>query len=333
VAAKGFEPQRRRGRSGRDEKISNLFWSLRALRLCGFLSFGAYLAACGGAPKPPNERIFPGGARIDRDIDPAEVLPADLDLVVRIDLQRMRDGLGPTATEVLSKRALAQTAGERELAEALSCAEAVWIATRAAEVETGDRVVVIEGKACVPELARSRWEKVRSGNRRVAIFDRKGEAPRSGTARIMNLGDRATVFVSPVELDSIKRVLDSGPDDKRGNPRAEGLVSIDLRPRPLPPGLAKRYPSIAAVLAGIERVRGSAVLVDEGLSVDVQVLGVTPPGAEKAARFLEGVRDSLKESRFGDAAKGAKVEVVEKTVAVKVVVPAKLLIAALTGGR
>jgi hypothetical protein len=303
-------------------------------RLCtGALALGALLIGCGGAQKPPHERVFPGGARIDRELDPVDLLPADLDLVVRIDLQRMRDGLGPAAAELLSKRALAQAAGERELAEAMACAEVVWIATRAADAESGDRVVVLEGKACIPELARSRWEKVRSGNRRVAIFDRKGEAPRSGTARIMNLGDRATVFVSPVELDSVKRVYEGGPDAKRGNPRAEGLVSVDLRPRPLPPGLAKRYPSIAAVLAGIERVRGTAVLGDGGLSVDAQVVGVTAPGAEKAARFLEGVRDSLKESRFGEAAKGAKIELVDKTVAVKVLVPAKLLIAALAGGR
>ncbi|MFT3769496.1 MAG: hypothetical protein QM820_29005 [Minicystis sp.] len=252
--------------------------------------------------------------------------------MVRLDLSRMRAALGPTAADELSRRALQGTA-ESELAEAFGCAEVVWIATRAAEIETGDRVTVIEGKSCMPELAISRWEKVRSGNARVAIFDRKGEAPRAGTARIMNLGNRATVFVSPVELDSVKRVLDTGPDEKRGNPRAEGVVSVDLRPRPLPPGLASKYPSIAAVLAGIERVRGSAVLVDEGLKVDAEVIGVTPKGAEKATRFLEGLRDSLKESRFGEAVKGAKIEMVEKSVGVKVVVPAKLLVAAMTGGK
>jgi len=241
----------------------------------------------------------------------------------------MRAGIGPAAADELSRRAL-QGAGEKELSEALACADVVWVATRAADVEAGDRVIVIEGKSCMPDLTRGQWEKVRSANGRMAIFDRKGEAPRSGTARIVNLNNRATVFVSPVELDSVKRVLDAGPDEKRGNPTAEGLVSVDVRARALPPGLAKRYPAIAAVLGGIERIKGSAVLADDGLRIDAQVLGKAAEGAEKAARFLSAMRDSLLEGRLGEAAKGAKIELVERTVQVKLTVPAKLLLAAVS---
>ncbi|APR87344.1 hypothetical protein A7982_12693 [Minicystis rosea] len=292
------------------------------------IALASLISGCGSAPPPSKFRQIPGGARVEHDVDPVDVIPADLDLVVRLDLGRMRAALGPTAADALSRRAL-QGAAESELAEAFACAEVVWIATRAAELESGDRVTVIEGNTCMPELSKSRWEKVRSGNARVAIFDRKGEAPRAGTARIMNLGNHATVFVSPVELDSVKRIWDTGPDDRRGNPRAEGVVSIDLRPRPLPPGLAKRYPSIAAILGGIERVRGSAVLVDDGLKVDAQIIGITSQGADKAARFLEGIRDSLKGGKFGDAVKDAKIEAVEKTVGVKVVIPAKMLLSAM----
>src|SRR6202012_2912717 len=98
---------------------------------------------------------------------------------------------------------------------------------------------------------------------------------------------------------AVKRVLDVGPDEKRGSPSAEGLVSVDLRARPLPPALAKRYPSIAGLLSGIERIKGSAVLVDDGLRVDAQVLGKAAPGAERAAKFLEAMRASLVEGRFG----------------------------------
>jgi hypothetical protein len=290
------------------------------------------LAGCGGTPAaaPGKARVAPDGPRVARELEPTELFPADLDLVVRLDVGRMRAGLGPAVTDQLSKRAL-QGAGEPELAEALACADVVWIATRAAEVESGDRVIVIEGKSCMPELGRGRWEKVRSTNARVAVFDRHGEAARSGTARIVNLGNHATVFVSPVELDSVKRVLDDGPDDKRGSPTAEGLVSVDLRARALPPGLAKRFPAIAAVLGGIERIKGSAVLGDEGLKIDAQVMGKAAPGAERAAKFLEAMRDSLTEGRFAEAAKGAKIELVERTVQVKLTVPARALLSAMSG--
>jgi hypothetical protein len=125
-------------------------------RLAAALLLGLLSAACGGADKPKG-RLVPGGARVERDVDPTEIFPADLDLVVRIDLARMRSGMGPAASDELTKRALAGS-GEPEITSALACAEVVWIATRAAELETGDRVVVVEGKDCMPELARSRWD-------------------------------------------------------------------------------------------------------------------------------------------------------------------------------
>jgi hypothetical protein len=108
-------------------------------------------------------------------------------------------------------------------------------------------------------------------------------------------------------------------------------VSVDLRARALPPGLAKRYPAIAAVLGGIERIKGSAVLGDEGLKIDAQVLGKAAAGADKAAKFLEAMRDSLAEGRFAEAAKGARIERVERTVQVKLTVPAKALLSAMSG--
>lgn len=266
-------------------------------------------------------------ARVERDLSPRDVIPGDLDLVVRVDVARMRAGLGPAAVEELTRRALA-SGGERELVEALACAEVVWVATRAVELSTGDRVLVVEGKRCMPELARSRWQKVRSDNGRAAIFDRKGQPSRAGTARILNLKNRATVFVSAVELDSVKRVLAAGPDPRRGDPVAEGLLSADLRTRELPPGLARKYPSIAGVLSGVERIKGSMALVDDGLRLDAQVLGKTLAGAEKAARFLEALRDSSLEGKLAETAKSTKIEVVDKTVRIKLTVPAKALLAA-----
>lgn len=292
------------------------------------------LVACSSAPAKPaaDGKARIAGIRVDRELEPTEILPADLDLVIRLDMARMRGGIGPAAADALSRRALSDNA-EPELREALGCAEVVWIAAHASDLESGDRVIVIEGRSCMPELLSSRWERVRSGNGKLRIFDRKDAAPRTGTARIMNLGNKATAFVSPVELDAVKRVLDDGPDDQRGNPVAEGVVSVDLRPRPLPPALAKKYRSIGAVLAGIERVRGTAVLVNDGLKIDAEVTGKSAEGATKAAKFLEGLRDSLSGSqKFGETVQKARVETIEKIVQVRVVVPSKVLLGALAGG-
>jgi hypothetical protein len=290
------------------------------------------LAACGGASKPAAragdaDAPKPGSARA-REVDPTDIFPADLDLVVRIDVARMRAGLGPTAADDLGKRALGD---EEEARQAIACAEVVWIATRVADLDAGDHVLVAEGKGCMPDLLRARWEKAASPKKRVLAFDRKGEAPRGGTARILNLGDRAVAFVSPVEVDAVSRVLGAGPDDARGSPAAEGVVSVDLRARPLPPWLAKKYPSIGAIIAGVDHVRGSAVLADDGLRVDAQVLAKTDAGAGKATRFLEALRDSLAASpKLAGWLKEARVEQAGRTVAVKLTVPAKALLSLLS---
>ncbi len=285
------------------------------------------LAACGSPPPPRASRDLPEKALFERDVEPSDIFPADLDLVVRVDVGRMRAGIGPATTDALAKRALTANVGD-EVKDALACAEVVWIATRAQGLDDGDRIIVVEGKSCMPDLAGARWERVRSTNGRLRIFDRAGEPPRGAMARIMNLGNHATAFVSPVELDAVRRVMSAGPDPKRGNPTAEGLVSFDLRAHRLSPSLETKYPSIAAVIAGIERIRGSAVLVDDGVKIDADVLGASKTGAERAARFLEAMRDNLaKGPRFGDLLKDVRIEQVEKTVQVRLTLPAKAVLA------
>lgn len=257
-------------------------------------------------------------------------MPADLDLVVRIDVMRLRAAIGPGVADELARHTL-RDVGEVELKEALSCAEVVWVAARAAALETGDHVVVVQGRDCLPELARSRWTRVRATNGAIAVYDRTGEAPRGGTARIIDMGYRAVAFVSPVELDSVQRVLDKGPDDRRGNPLAEGIVSFDLRVHRLPPALERKYPSIAAVVAGVDRVRASTVMGPDGLKVDGQVVATSPVDAERAARFLSAVRENLEHTRYAEAAKVAEVKVVESSVRLGLVMPTKVLVGLLVG--
>lgn len=300
------------------------------LRAAGL--FAATLAiaiGCGGGASKGAASARAESPRVSRDVDPSELFPADLDLVVRVDLARMRAGLGPTATDAIAARALAES-GEPEVKGALACADVVWIGARAAEIDSGDHVAIFEGKECMPDLARAKWGRVRSANARTAIFDRKGDAPRAGTARIINLGNRAVAFVSPVELDSVKRILDDGPDALRGNPRAEGVVSLDLRARPLSPALARRFPSFGHVAAGVDRVRASAVLVDEGVRIDAELIGRTREGADRAHRFLVALRDSGKEGRYAGLFGALTLEPINLTVRIKWVVPAKLVLALLT---
>jgi hypothetical protein len=287
---------------------------------------GALAAGCGRVVAPPKSR--PAGALTSKRLEPAELFPSDLDLVLRIDVARMRAGLGPSAVEGLRGRAFGGR-GEEALSKALACAEVVWIATRLADIDNGDRVVVVEGTDCAPAMGAPEWKEAASTNDQVAIFDRKTVAPRAGTARIITVGKRLAAFVSPVELDSVARVMHDGTDGRHGDPAAEGLVSVDLLARPLPPGLEKRFPSIGKILGGLDRVRGTAVLVDDGVRIDGEISSPTVGGADKARRFLEALRDGAVESKHADALRGLTLEAVEKTVRVRWVVPAKVVLGVL----
>jgi hypothetical protein len=305
----------------------------RAIASAAILASIALAAAgCSSSKAKAPTRLVSDEPRFTRDVDPTDLFPEDLDLVVRIDVARMRAGLGPGAAKDLAARALAEAGGEEEVKSALACAEVVWIAARLGDLDAGDHVAVFEGRDCVRELSGSRWEKVRSHNGKLAIFDRRGEPPRAGTARIINMNNRAVAFVSPAELDAVKRVLVNGPDPARGLPTAEGLVSVDLRAGRLPRPIERRFPSLGAIAAGVERLRVNAALVEGGLRVEGELVGKTREGAEKASRFLAALRDAAKEGRYGEVIGAMAIEPVDRTVRLKWVVPSKVVLALLAPG-
>lgn len=296
------------------------------------------LPACGdAAPRVagvshPARAASPIGPRVVRRIEPADLLPADLDLVVRVDVARMRDGLGEAASDELARRALDEVPDEA-LESALQRADVVWLGLRLADLEEGDRVVVLEGRMAGLTPDPGRWEPARAAQDGVAVFDRRGgvAGSRADTARIIALGDRAVALVSAVEVSSVARVLHDGPDAHRGDPAAEGLVSLDLRARRLPPYLARRFPSIGALVAGVAHVRAVASLHDEGVRLDVELVGVDAAGAGRARRFLEVLRDNVEDVRYADLMKELSIEQVESTVRVRWLFPAPLVLALLSG--
>ncbi|AUX46658.1 hypothetical protein SOCE26_081650 [Sorangium cellulosum] len=298
------------------------------------LALALALPACGdAAPRPAaGAAKSPAGPRLVRRIEPAELLPADLDLVVRVDVARMRAGLGRAAADELAQRALGEAeAPDAALDAALRRADVVWLGLRLADLEEGDRVIVLEGRmgGLAPDPAR--WEAVPSAHGGVSIFDRRGAAaPRADAARLIALGDRAVALVSPVEVSSVARVLRDGPDARRGDPAAEGIVSLDLRARRLPPHLARRFPSLGALIAGVERVRAVASLLDEGVRVDAEIVGVEPAGAERARRFLEVLRDNVEDTRYADLMKALSIEQVDRTVQLRWLFPAPLVLGLLS---
>ena len=293
------------------------------------LGLALALAGCGSSAAPSKgSRASAAAPAIDRRLDPAEIFPADLDLVVRLDVARMRSSIGPAAASAMAARA-AREAGDDVLRAALACADVVWLGARVRDLDAGDHVVLVEGSSCTPELDLANWKEQPSRNKSLKIFDRVDPPRRAGTGRVIVFGDHAAAFVSPMELDSVARVLEVGPDARRGNPVAEGVVSLDVRADRLPPSLEQKFPSIAAILAGLERVRGTAVVVDEGVQIDVQILSPTAKGAEKALRFLTALRDNVEDVRLAAVIRKVSIEQIEGTVRVRLLLPGRAVLALL----
>lgn len=310
---------------------------MRARRLAT-LAVAAALGACGPEVAPGGRpaaapTVEPAvGPRMARKLEATDLIPADLDMVLRVDLARMRAGLGPASTLELTRRALPGP-DDAQLSEAMTRADVVWIGTRIVDAEAGDRVVVLEGslEGLSPDSAR--FTQSKSALADVSIFDRQGPIGRGATARVVVVGKRTMAFVSAVEVASVDRVLREGPDDKRGDPPAEGVVSVDVRAHRLPPPLERRFPSIGALVAGLDRVRGTVNLADDGARVEVDVVAKTPGDGARALSFLRVLRDNAEDPRYKDVLAQANLDQLGKTVQLRWLIPAPAVLAFLEARR
>lgn len=258
--------------------------------------------------------------------DAVELFPADLDVVVRVDLARMRIALGPMAQGLSSKMSTDLKLDEALVLRALERARVAWIGTRIADSETGDRVLIVEGDV---EDVRPDLDTFREMDppllEGVKSFERRGPLARDATARIHVLGSQMIVFVTGVEVDSVERVLLRGPDPGRRDPPAEGIVSVDVRGRRLPPQAERKFPSIGAIARGIKRMQSSVTLVDDQVRADIEVTTKSPTESTKLAKFVGALREGGQSGRYATLFEGLRVERVEHTVRMKWFMPVDLL--------
>jgi hypothetical protein len=294
----------------------------------------ALALSCGAEVPPPSAPTPPRAPRVVRRIEAGDLLPADLDLVVRVDLARMRAELGAAAASELAARALveggdggARDAGSAARDAALAAADVAWIAVRAGAAASGDRVVIAEGRAARAALDPALFERLPSPTAELEVLAPRGEPRRAGVGRVIAIGARALAFVSPVEVPAVERVLRDGPDEGRGDPPAEGVVSFDYRAAPLPPELAERYPSIGGILAGVERVRGLVSVGDRSVRLEADVVAKDAAAADRALRFLRALRDNVEEPEYEELLSRAELERAERTVRVRWPVPAQVVLA------
>jgi hypothetical protein len=193
------------------------------------LGLGA-LSACGPKPRPPPP---PAPAVLAA----SELIPADLDVVVRLDFARMKGVLGSVALTALSRQVLSHAGAGAEADElvlaSLLGADQVYLGYRpSALLLPLDRVLALQGR--FEPLAQTPAGFSRSvdlgGDCRYWEREPGGKLERGEVARIYALGDRVRGFVSEAELDAVERVLAGQGGERRLAPPEEGTLSLAARP-------------------------------------------------------------------------------------------------------
>ena len=254
--------------------------ALRALVLLAVM--GAGCAAPRLPPPPPAPTLESA----------EDAIPRDLDVVLRIDLDRMQRALGRSALAELEARARtgagSGTDEQKLMSELLQQARTVWVALRPAKsLELMDNVVVLEGRFRDFEPTRyavaPRWRPSIDLGGGWRVYERGQPEQRSAPARIYVRGSEWVVLVSTAEVDSVERTIEQRQGEEPLQAPSQGAVSIAARARPLAKRLVDRSPAAARLLARASLLRAHGDLRASGLEAEVEVVFREPDQASDAA--------------------------------------------------
>lgn len=257
------------------------------------------LGACGPkqlAAPPPAPSVTSAG----------ELIPADLDVVVRLDWARMKGALGSIALSALSREVLAQSGSGQEtddlVVASLLAADQVYLGYRPGPLLLPlDRVLAMQGR--FEPVART------PGGFSAAVdlggdfryWDRKpGDAlERGSVARIYAYRDRVRAFVSEAELDAVERVLAGQGGDRRLVPPEEGTLSLAARTWLLA-RLTGRG-ELREMLDDAKTLHVVADLESDGVNIEIELTLANPDRAQNLANAGQQVLSRLGE-RWGGVA-------------------------------
>jgi hypothetical protein len=261
----------------------------------------ALVAGCSGGAARPLAPRTPAPAFLG----PSEFLPADLDLIVRLDAARLRSlASDPPRRALLTdyeqsypwlKRALGMRAAS------------IWVGFRGEpDGARSDTVLVVQGdlRAWKSSLESAEgpsrpWRLKALPALGLSVYERApSDSDRGSPVRLALVRDRIGVLASAAEADAVDRIFAGGPEAERLEPPADGALGFALRPRSLLGSIGKAYPALARLAAETRSVRGGADLEADALRADATVEFRSEEAAERSERVL---RAALGEWGSGEA--------------------------------
>jgi hypothetical protein len=239
---------------------------------------------------------------------PQDAIPADLDVVMRFDVARMRSALGPSWSGEWRRHAPGGLLGvERDdplLSDALARADTVWLALRPGlRPDLTDNVIVLAGRYADFDPqgypSQPKWTAPTDLGGGWRVSERPVPAVRSAPVRLYLRHSELLVFVSEAELDSVERAVEQGARDPHVEPPSQGAISVEARGRALARLVRDQAPAAARLLRRASALRGHADISTRGLRAEVELEFEAARVAEQAARALsELIRESSAQHAF-----------------------------------
>lgn len=242
-----------------------------------------------------------------------DVLPADLDIVLWLDIARLR-GLWALAPD----RQIAKVLAEYGLFAATTDAEATfwltlladsnswWIACRPTRAGCLDAVVFARGRYDRPDPLLSLPDTTRPLDLGAGWFRyaRKIKVGRQQAARVYVAPPDRIVIVSPAEVDAVERSLERGQGESPLLAEERGLFSMTLRPTALARIVQQRAPAAARLLREAKVIRLWLSADPRALELSAIVEFASHERAERARQAfahvasLLGVHDAKQSNTF-----------------------------------
>jgi hypothetical protein len=237
--------------------------------------------------------------------EPALVLPADLDLVLRLDLTRLRAALGIDADALLRKLSESAPSDEpdadtsRTLLALLAHAETLWIAVRPGlSAELTDGVIALRGdfRNVIPSSLGGvpRWSHARDLGGGLLRFEREPPRMRAAPAVMYLRLPDVVVVGSEAEVDALERSVEAGNADAALRAPESGLIAAAARLGSLRRRLAERAPTLSRYVEGAERLEGSFDRQGELFKLRVDVRFETADQVTTLATELKRLQESVR---------------------------------------
>lgn len=251
---------------------------------------------------------------------PADAVPPDLDLTVRVAVARLRESLGPEAFGELEEHARVNSLSDPLATRALGQAQVAWVAMRLGlPPEQTDNVLVLSGDFRDLEPDSSRWSIATDLGAGWRYHDQKQAVGRALPSRLYAFTHEIWVFVSEAEIDAVDRLLGGGVRSTRLEVPERGLLSMAASMPALAHAVRDTSPKAARLLEVGDVMTAFADLGQDGVEAFFSFDFADERTAQRAAAATELLRTALDsgEGVTGMIAHSARVNTVSATVSLE----------------